>query len=188
MSFNRYYQVIEYMFVFSKGAPATANLIKDKENAQKGRYRRTATYKTGRTNDNKPRRREKSAVTEQFGRRSNIWRYTTGLHHSAPDFLDAHEHPAIMPIALAKDHIRTWSNPGDVVLDPMAGSGTTLRAAKDLGRKAIGFEIHEPYCELAARRLAQGVLPIADAVMAARAEPSHDPTGDFLRLFSETRE
>ena len=67
-------------------------------------------------------------------------------------------HPAAFPLALPKRLIRLYSLPGDVVLDPFMGSGTTLRAAKDLGRRAIGIEIEERFCELAANRLRQMVL------------------------------
>lgn len=64
-------------------------------------------------------------------------------------------HPTAKPLPMVRDWVRLFSNPGDVVLDPYAGSGTTLRAAADEGRKAIGFEIDESYCEIAAKRLAQ---------------------------------
>ena len=65
-------------------------------------------------------------------------------------------HPAPFPLALPRQILSTTN--ASVVLDPFMGSGTTLRAAKDLGRKAIGIEIEERYCEIAAKRLAQGVL------------------------------
>lgn len=56
--------------------------------------------------------------------------------------------------------VHWWSAPGDVIVDPFAGSGTTLVAARYLGRRVIGVEIEERYCEVAVRRLAQGVLPL----------------------------
>lgn len=67
-------------------------------------------------------------------------------------------HPTAKPMPLVAQWVRWFTDPGDVVLDPFAGAGTTLRAAKDEGRKSIGIEIDERYCEIAARRLAQDVL------------------------------
>ena len=59
---------------------------------------------------------------------------------------------------LARDHIATWSNPGDLVLDPFSGSGTTAKAAKTLGRQFIGLEVNPEYCRIAEQRIAQEVL------------------------------
>ena len=67
-------------------------------------------------------------------------------------------HPTQKPVALMAWIITEWTEPGDLVIDPYCGSGPTLRAAKDLGRKAIGIEIEERYCEIAAKRLGQEVL------------------------------
>lgn len=72
-------------------------------------------------------------------------------------------HPAPFPLELAQRCIRLSTWPDEIVLDPFMGSGTTLRAAKDLGRRAIGIELSERYCEIAANRLAQGVLDFAEA-------------------------
>lgn len=80
---------------------------------------------------------------------SSIWRI-------APTY--DRDHPASFPLPLAKRAIHTTD--ALVVLDPFMGSGTTLRAAKDLGRKAIGVEIEERYCEIAALRLGQEVLAL----------------------------
>jgi site-specific DNA-methyltransferase (adenine-specific) len=66
----------------------------------------------------------------------------------------------VKPLAVVSKMVRLGSQEGETILDPFMGSGTTLRAAKDLGRKAIGIEIEERYCEIAARRFAQEVLAL----------------------------
>ena len=76
---------------------------------------------------------------------------------ATPDSVD---HPCPKPNAVMRWLVDRVSMPGNFVLDPLMGSGTTLRAAKDLGRKAIGIEIEERYCEIAAKRMAQEVLPL----------------------------
>jgi DNA modification methylase len=83
----------------------------------------------------------------------DIWRIPPGASTNSA-------HPAVMPAELAARAIRLSSWPGELVVDPFCGSGTTLLAARDLGRRAIGLEISERYCELAVRRLAQGVLEV----------------------------
>jgi site-specific DNA-methyltransferase (adenine-specific) len=153
----RYGHSVDYMFVMSNGKPKTFNPIKDvpviPENANSGSRHTFRRLPSGEVEY-----RDKKTGYNTKAKRTHVWRYGTGIYRSAPDFLRAHEHPAIMPIALARDHIRSWSNECDVVLDPFAGSGTTIRAAINLRRKAVGIEIHEPYCDLTVDRLAQGVL------------------------------
>lgn len=73
---------------------------------------------------------------------------------------EARVHPTQKPVALIRWLIDFYSKPDDLILDPYAGSGTTLRAAMDQGRRAIGVEISEAYCEIAARRLDQMALPL----------------------------
>lgn len=70
-------------------------------------------------------------------------------------------HPTVKPLSMVQDFVRRFTDPGDVVLDPYAGSGTTLRAAVDEGRRAIGVELEERYCEIIAKRLAQGAFDFA---------------------------
>ena len=73
---------------------------------------------------------------------------------------DQLQHPTQKPVALMKWVLTLRWTPNGLILDPFMGSGTTLRAAKDLGRKSIGIEIEEKYCEIAAKRMAQEVMGI----------------------------
>lgn len=147
----RYRHNWEYMYVFSRGAPAVTNLIKDKPSAYPRAIKRNA-HGIGRTND-KITRSNRTYVVNDFGVRTSIWYYPVGYGHTGEKYV--HEHPAAFPIGLARDHIRTWTNPGDLVIDPFAGSGTTLRAAENLNRNSVGIEIHPPYAGLILRRMSQ---------------------------------
>jgi site-specific DNA-methyltransferase (adenine-specific) len=143
---NRYTQIFEYMFVFSKGAPKSVSLLCDKPNKWAGWTnwgKNTSRKKNGQleeTTDIKP--------VPEFSPRNNIWKYTVGKGFNSSD-KESHEHPAIFPEQLAEDHILSWSVVGDVVLDPFCGSGTTCKIAKKHGRRYVGIDISETYCTLA---------------------------------------
>lgn len=89
-----------------------------------------------------------------------------GAHVIPGRFIDTssngqqNSHPCPRKLGHVQWLVNWWSEPGDVVLDPFMGSGTTLVAAQSSGRRAIGIEIEESYCEIAVQRLAQGVLAI----------------------------
>ena len=144
---NRYYQVFEYMFVFSKGSPKTFNLIRDRKNLYSG----DTIHGADRQKDGTFKKRRKKIIPK-LGVRFNIWEYPTGGGISTRDEI-AFQHPAVFPEQLASDHIISWSNPGDIVLDPMCGSGTTCKMALKLGRRFIGIDIAEEYCEIARKRI-----------------------------------
>ena len=154
---NRHKNSFEYMFVLSNGVPASINFIEDKPTFTMG----VLPAKNRRDVDGNMKT-QTNCVIPRITKRDNVWSYLVGYNHSAPDYPNAHHHPATFPLGLAKDHITTWTNPGDIVLDPMAGSGTVLRAAKDLGRTAIGIEINSEYIPIIHARLAQEVLQLAD--------------------------
>lgn len=84
--------------------------------------------------------------------RNNIWQYAVGLGGTTKDKI-AFTHPAVFPEQLAEDQILSWTNEGDIVLDPMCGSGTTCKMAMVNNRRYIGIDISEEYCEIARRRL-----------------------------------
>jgi DNA modification methylase len=133
---QRYYNVWEYMFVFSKGVPKTTNWLTRPN-------RKAGVSSTGETCIGKdaPMRSARRRTYPAESRRWNVWEYHAGggrRNHAAP-----------FPYALARDHILSWSNPGDLVLDPFAGSGTALKAARDTGREFIGIDIDPRACATA---------------------------------------
>ncbi len=141
-----YLQNFEYMFVFSKGKINTFNLIYDRENKVVGSMK---------TNCNRVKfnadtgRKYREITTKKMGRRFNIWKYEQTQGHDTY----SKKHPAPFPETLVVDHIISWSNEGDLVLDPFMGSGTTAKMAKLNNRNYIGFEISKDYCDIANKRI-----------------------------------
>jgi DNA modification methylase len=145
----RYYAAFEYMFVLSRGQPKAINLIADRANKSAGRD----VHGMDRRPDGSLVPRPCAGnIIKSLGVRWNWWM----IYHQHRGIET--NHPATFPESLARDHILSWSNEGDTVLDPFSGSGTTVKMAKHSGRNAIGIEINEKYCEIAASRLSQGVL------------------------------
>ena len=144
---NTYWKSFEYMFVLSKGKPKTIHLIKDRENKDS----RTGDRGTKRLADGSLKKLKRGGYGK-MGRRLNVWKYNTGKGHSTKDGF-AHQHPAIFPEKLAQDHIISWSNEHDTVLDPMCGSGTVCKMAKILKRNYIGIDIASEYVALSKRRV-----------------------------------
>lgn len=140
---TRYAPVFEYMFIFSKGKIKTFNPIKDKPNKWAG----GTVHGTVKSKDGISRKvsgGDKKIISE-FGQRYNIWEISPQRQKGG--------HPAPFPETIARDHIISWSNEGDVVLDPFMGSGTTAKMAKKNNRNYIGFELSEEYCAIAEERL-----------------------------------
>jgi DNA modification methylase len=145
---NRYHQTWEYAFIFSSGAPSTFNPLTDRVN----KYAGEIVASTVREADGSLSHRSPKEIAE-FGKRFNVWTMDTAKNDGA-----TLKHPAIFPEALARDHILSWSNEGDVVLDPFNGSGTTTKMARELGRKYIGIEVNPDYVAIAESRIDQKLL------------------------------
>ena len=146
---NRYFDTFEYMFVFSKGLPKSINLLKDRKNKYAKQYNfgnRSVREKNG-TLTNKGK-----TIIADYSYRFNIWEYSVGFNKTSAD-KNVFKHPATFPEKLAEDHILSWSNENDIIFDPMAGSGTTLKMAIKNNRRFIGCEISEEYCEIIKQRL-----------------------------------
>ena len=136
---RRYANQFEYMFVFSKGKPKTFNPIQKEK----------VIIASGMSSFSK---RDGSKIVKYVDRNtrptkdaSNVWEYPSSSKNQ--------NHPAVFPEKLAEDHILSWSNEGDTILDPMAGSGTTLKMAKKNNRNYIGIEISPEYIDIINKRL-----------------------------------
>ncbi len=148
-SSNRYHQIFEYMFVFVKDKLKTFNPIKDKENKCENTFGKNRRKKDG----TMPTAKIGRITLNQYGTRYNIWKYNTAYGCNTKDKI-AYTHPAIFPEKLAEDHIKSWSNPGDLILDPFSGSGTTAKMAWLNHRDFIGIDCSEKYCAIARKRVA----------------------------------
>ena len=149
----RYYASFEYMFVLSKGKPKSVNLITDKPNKWAGQKAHgTERQANGKMAECVATKNNTGRVIREFGVRQNVWDYAVGKWKVTKDEI-AYQHPAIFPEQLAQDHIISWSNEGDLVLDPFMGSGTTAKMALLNNRNFIGFEIDKHYCEIANERI-----------------------------------
>ena len=132
---TRYAPVFEYMFVFVKGKLTTFNPIKDKPNKWAG----TKNHGTVRIDGDIRKPVSNKNVINKFGQRYNVWDIFP--HRQNGDG----KHPAPFPESLANDHIISWSNEGDIVFDPMCGSGTTCKMAYLNNRNFIGVDMSEDY-------------------------------------------
>ena len=146
----RYHNGFEYMFVLSKGKPKTVNLIEDRVN----KYAGTTIHGTDRqvTGETTQQAGVGKRRVKDVGARFNVW--------NIPPVQSSKErtgHPAQFPEKLAIDHIISWSNEGDTVLDPFLGSGTTGVAAIKTDRHFIGFELSQKYFDIAYARISEAL-------------------------------
>lgn len=136
----RYNQCFEYMFVFSKGKPKTFNPIKVPCKCAGQLYDSTCKNIGG---ENGRQHKKFNINNEKID--DNIWEIAVAKNKT--------EHPAVFPYEIPYRHIKSWSNEGDVVLDPFMGSGTTAIAAINLNRKYIGIELSDKYLKIAEERI-----------------------------------
>ena len=144
-SIYRYRNVWENMFIFSKGKPTTFNPIL-KKNKTAGAVRNSRRFRNhqGEFVDG-----FNGIPIKEYGLEDNVWHIANGANKSYKNTLDISEHPAIMTDEIARRHITSWTNEGDIVYDPFLGSGTTTRISKELNRQWIGSELHTPYFNVA---------------------------------------
>ena len=137
---NCYKQSFEYMFVFSKEKPKNLHLIEDVPTKLGGKKLKGVRKHADGTRDIVP-----DFVCKEHKKRYNVWSINVESKN--------YGHPAVFPLSLVKDHIISWTNENDIVLDPFMGSGTTGVACKHLNRNFIGIELDPNYFEIAKNRI-----------------------------------
>lgn len=149
LTHNRYEQSFEFMFILSKGKPKTFNpiMIPCKQAGKVEKYGLQRRQNHGATHAMRLYEETEFKATKETKIAPNIFAYTLGREKTG--------HPAPFPEALAADHIATWSNPGDLVYDPFAGSGTTSKMSLLAGRSYLNSEMAEEYCRIIEERLAK---------------------------------
>lgn len=152
LNHNRYEQEFEYMFIFSKGKPKTFNPIRVACSWHGSADRTGQKYAEHNQPNRKLRSGQNRTNIKEDRIKGNIWHYANSSQTG-----EKFGHPAPFPKQLAIDHIKSWSNKGDIVLDPFLGSGTTCVASKELGRNYIGIEVNESYYHIADMRVSEAV-------------------------------
>lgn len=142
LTHRRYEQEFEYMFCFTKGTPKTFNpiLIPSKYG---GKNTTAGVFKTS---DDETTKLKYKVKEERI--KGNIFEYPSGSNYKGK-----YKHPAMFPLDLAIDQIKSWTNENDLVLDPFMGSGTTGVACKELNRNFMGMEIVDKYYDIACERI-----------------------------------
>lgn len=140
---NKYNNIFEYMFVFSKGKPKTCNYIKEKSKTAGRNFGSAPMKRPDSSNRDDRTEKLKNTKVKEYKIKSNVWKYPIGSGISKDKI--SFKHPAIFPEKLAEDHILSWSNEGDIILDPMCGAGTTCKMAWLNKRNFIGIDISEEY-------------------------------------------
>jgi len=150
LTHRRYEQEFEYMFCFSKGKPKTFNPIKIPcKWAGTETWGEASYYKT---DDDELTKTNKKVINDKKIK-GNIFEYRTGSTKTGNV-----KHPAMFPLELAEDMVKSWTNKGDVILDAFMGSGTTGVACKNLCRDFIGIEIDNKYFDIAKKRIKDTVV------------------------------
>ena len=143
----RYAQSSHTAFVLTKGRPRVVNLLHDKPNSSAGKFK-AEWY--ARSEDGTMRKGPYGKHIGPFGLRSDVWPYAVGGNQTTKDTIT---HPDPMAEQMVEDLILSFSRPGDLVFDPMAGAGTTCKMALLNHRQYLGCEINEPYWAEAVERL-----------------------------------